>query len=342
MRFKNLYSLLSILLVSCFLGCTSGKTINLNRHNFNQRPQHIVWFMVPGLREEHIGLVKFGSETLQEVSSFERSLCFGKMWNFNLFQLRPRSLFGFLSQATGNKNIGDACKGFAEEPIWNIFHNVGYKTAILESGISEQDSFAGARSCDDGRFLSKSALIRMSPGGKGRRQFHYQKPFEFEEGQIFYDRSCQGNACFANISDNAEVLWKSLQAYEGSIFVVRIGDYRNAVREKDILKAGGILKEIEQLLDRFLKEVRGGEMLVLMTSSEVESFEFPERGRRWEEFVERGGHILYRHPSLMSSVWASGAGAENFCGIYGESDVFNRILWRPSRDFFERQLIRIL
>ena len=323
------------------LGCMNVKTINLRKHNFNERPQHIIWFMIPGLHEEHLGLLKTNPSPLYKKNHLESGLCFGKLWNFNLFELRPHSSLGHLSQATGTKNVSNFCNGLKQGPVWSVFSKIGHKSVILESAISRKYSFELSQSqeCNHGSFLSKTSLIRMHQG-EGK-EFHYQREIIFNEGDIFYDKSCQKDICFASFSENAKAIWKKMQTYENVFFVLRIGNYGNAIENKKIFSAKKILAEIDELIGYFLKETNS-QSLVIVSSSGAKNFEFPKKGRSWGKFQNRGKNVIYKRTSLMSPIWASGSGAENFCGIYDESDVFNRILWRPKRNFFEENILQRL
>ena len=69
--------------------------------------------------------------------------------------------------------------------------------------------------------------------------------------------------------------------------------------------------------------------LILVTSSAVRNIELPYAGRDWKSFEKKGKKVLYQRNSLMSYAMASGAGAENFCGIFEESEILKRIIWRP-------------
>ena len=329
-------------------GCATTKTMNLQPHVFNKRADRMIWIMVDGLGEEHLSLLRFGAPAgagwSRGRTSLERALCFGKAWSFNLFALRPPASSGFLSQATGAKNTAPPCGGFAREPIWNVFRRVGYRTAILESGVPDDESFARSGSCGDGAgaFLAGAALIRMAPApGGGMGGFHHQdaEP-SLRAGEVLHDRSCGEAGCSAGLAENAGALWGALGAGRArgrvsSILVVRVGGYAAALRGRDMAGARRVLEEVDALAGSLMDEP---DVLVLVTSSGARSLEFPEEGPAWGT-RGLGGVVPRGRRALMSPVWARGPGAENFCGLYEESDVFNRILWRPRRPFLERLLV---
>ena len=329
--------LLLLLAIFPLISCTNTDTINLKQHRFAQRSKHIIWFMVPGLHEEHISLLKVDPHlAFQEKFQLEDPLCFGKLWSFNLFKLRPHPFAGHLAQATGTKNVNTFCDGLQKEPIWNVFAEIGHKNIVLESAIPKDYSFELSRQCKQGHFLSKASLVRMH-GGNGK-EFHYQREGTLNEGDILYDKSCQKDICFASFSQNAKAIWNKVRTHENIFFVLRIGNYRQAIENGNILQAKKILKEIDELIAYFMNLEESHQFLILASSSGAKSFEFPERGRQWAALKNQGKNIVYKKTTLMSPVWASGPGAENFCGIYEESEIFNRILWRPQKSLFEEKI----
>ena len=333
---RNLFFIIIISVIKFFsvvtlVGCMNYKTINLQDHVFDGRPPHMIWFMVPGLDEEHLGLLKTGDHSLREESFFERSLCFGKFWNFNLFELRPKASLGLLSQVTGSKNIPNSCDGHGRETIWDVFHAVGYKTIILESAVNDEDSFAVSKTCGHNDFLAPALLVRMHDG-EGE-EFHFQQKADLTEGRILYDKSCQKSTCFSSFSDNAKSLWGQLDPGNNTLLVFRIEDYKRALKSRNMARVVEVLTEIVSLIEFFKREAPSP--LILVTSSEAQKIEFPGKGKG------QGG-VLYKRSSLLSPVWAQGPGAENFCGIYSESDIYNRILWRPRRGFLEEKIRRQL
>ena len=303
----------------------------------------MAWIMVDGLAEEHLALLRFGAgwgrSPPPERTSLERATCFGKAWGFNLFSLRPAPSLGFLSQATGSKNVDGSCGDFARDPVWGVFRRIGYRTVVLESGVPDGSSLARARSCGGGAdgFLADAALVRMAPGGDGGGGgFHHQSVGPLRAGEVLHDRACREDGCFSGFAENARAVWRALGPGGPSILVARVGDYAAALEARDAAGARRVLAEIDGLVG-FLMAEPGA--FVLVTSSGARGLELPAEGPDWGPAGRDGRGVLYRRRSLMSPVWAQGPGAENFCGVYEESEVFNRILWRPRRPFLERLLV---
>ena len=109
MRIFLFYKLIFLLLVS---GCSGSKYLNLKKHTFSQVPKKIIWIQIAGLSEEHIAMNRFNRSNSLELSALEKFTCLGKIWNYNLFDLRPDPSVGFLSQITGSKNFSTGCQNY--------------------------------------------------------------------------------------------------------------------------------------------------------------------------------------------------------------------------------------
>lgn len=111
----------AILRIFSFLllvGCAQVTSLNLQKHQFGKLPVKIVWLQVAGLSEEHLAMLKYSYPTVDVKTSFEKSLCVGKAWSYNLYDIRPEPADGFLSQMTGKKNVKGTCEDYELRPIW--------------------------------------------------------------------------------------------------------------------------------------------------------------------------------------------------------------------------------
>lgn len=88
------------------------------------------------------------------------------------------------------------------------------------------------------------------------------------------------------------------------------------------------LLEIDRIVGS-LPVDRAAEMLVIVTGAESLPLEFPQQGKEWAEFEKTGKNVIYKNTSLMSPVLARGAMAENFCGIFDESETLKRVIYKP-------------
>jgi len=325
---------LNFCILLLFASCSKVETINLKKHKYNKNPQRIVWIQVAGLSEEHLALERFSRPSMEVGSAFEESHCFGKMWNFNLYDLRPDASRGFLSQIFGTKNITDQCRDFENVPMWSSFKNIGYRVGVLESGAKDDQSLVKAWKCSDkNTHLDKiTTLWKMSDtSNQDAKRFHFQENIPFDEGSIYYDKSCKGGICYASLFNNAAKIFKSTKASTiKSILVIRDFNLEEAIVRKDIETLRNQLREVEKTYNFFMAEAKKDpNLLVVLSGSGTRNIELPRAGKQWEEFDKKGRFVLYKRNSLMSPVFARGPRSENFCGIYEESNIFKRFLWSP-------------
>ena len=321
------------LLLSLFLGCARVKTINLKEHTFNQDPKILIWFQIEGLGAEQLAMLRFAKYSANYRTAFEGSTCFGGMWNYNLFKLRPNGYEGFLSQLTGKSNIKNTCEDFKHPPLWNYLKVKDFKSGIFEIGANSKSSFDRAWKCQEGKEFKKNiTLWKMSPNKKRSRQvFNVLEETPFEKGQIYYDKSCNRKKCNGDMVESVKNVFAGLAKKESfTLFIIKDHSYAKALRAKNVKKARTILSQIEELYFYFnTRFKKNANPLILVTSSAVRNIELPTAGVDWKSFESKGKKVLFKRKSLMSYALASGAGAENFCGIYEESEILKRIIWRP-------------
>ncbi len=329
--FKNITAISLILI---FASCSKVDTIGLKTHHFNSKPKRIVWIQVAGLTEELFALSKFTRSVVEEKTSFEKSTCMGKMWNYNFYQLRPDATSGFLAQSFGTKNISGQCKDYENQPVWEYFHNIGFKISALENGVSDKQSLINAWKCksDNNNISKKMSLWKMTDtSNESAKRFHFQEKMDFVDGEVLYDRSCKAGICYASLYNNSIEMYKALQKNSiRSMLIIRDFSLENSIQRKDIETLRERIGSIEKLYGYFLNESsKNRETLVVLTGSGGRNIELPRRGKQWERFDQKGSYVLYKRNSLMSPVLSSGAGAENFCGLFDENEVFKRFLWSP-------------
>jgi hypothetical protein len=71
------------------------------------------------------------------------------------------------------------------------------------------------------------------------------------------------------------------------------------------------------------------DILILITGAESLEIDFPKEGQEWSEYEQTGKNINTRNTSLLSSVFAKGPMSENFCGIFDETELLKRIMYKP-------------
>ena len=319
-----------ILFFLIFSSCARTGTIGFKEHGLNSRPRHIVWFQFPGLASEHLALSKFSLSGAEQTTAIENHICLGNMWNFNLFKIRPSARDGFLSQMTGSLNIKGRCEDYKLTPVWNHFMDSGRISGMIESGISGGNSIISSKECyrQNRDFYKNIVIWRMDDELKEWAEpFHFQTLRKFEAGEVYYDQSCSVNKCDSDISRNIKTIWKRHFSDERkTLLIIRDFNYLDALKKKDVRTAEKILKELDGLYAYFSHlNQKNNNILVLISGSETRRFEFPQRGEEWIAFKKRGRKIIYRKSSLMSPVYAYGPQAENFCGIFPESQMFKRL-----------------
>lgn len=321
-----------LLLILFALSCAKVDTLSLKSHDFSRRPSRVIWFQIAGFEEKHLAMLRFHLPLAQQSTSLETAECVGKIWNYNLYQLRPNAYEGFLAQLMGSKNIKNDCNDFSQRPIWNYLKLEGMKSGVFESGANSQQTLHRAWGCPEtgGDFSLDLTFWRMAPPVEAEDEtFHYQDKTIFELGKVYYDKTCRADTCHVGFFNNVKSVWQRFAGDKSKVlFIIRDFSYLNALKRKDISGAREILSEIEKAFYYF-KELRGNDTLLLLTSSEVQNFEFPQEGEEWAQFEKKGNHIIFRKSDLVSTVLATGASSENFCGIYEEDEILKRVLWSP-------------
>ncbi len=332
------------LFILTFIGCARVQTLNLIPHHYSERPKQIVWIQVAGFSEEHIPLLKYNVSEASHKTNLEQVDCVGKMWNFNLYELRPDASKSFLSQMNGSKNINGSCSDFESVPSWSYLEELGYGVGVLENGASADQSFEKSLGCSNNKTIDLARMRYWKMGlasSFSQKTFHYQDSVEQSRSVmnpgLYYDRSCQKGICYSTLSNNFKMLWSSMQKTNSkTFFIVRDFNFQNALKKKDISLAKEYLQEIDRLILSINQDAKNNkdEILVVVSGAEVLPIEFPLQGKEWSNFEKTGKNVIYKNSGLMSPVLASGAMSENFCGIFDESEMLKRMIYKPGRKVF--------
>jgi len=334
-----------ILLSLLFLfGCSEFATIGVKKHQFNAVPRKIVWIQLAGFSLDHLAMLRFSSVSSKKLSALEKMTCIGSMWNYDLYRLRPNDESNFLSQITGKQNIKNMCEDYKLTPLWKRFSNIGYKVGILENNVKEENSLTESLACKDSKFLEGSTYWKMSKAPKKADQFHYLKKEEYMANRVYHDLSCQKNGCETSLSSNFKSLYSQFSDRDQPVFfIVRDFSYKESIKSSQFQDAVEILTEVSNIIE-YLEKINANEnLLIVLSSGEPFSFEYPKSGKDWAAFEKSGKKVIYRQSLLSSPVLAKGAGAENFCGIYEQWEIHPRFLWRPKKivvpllDIFEEK-----
>jgi hypothetical protein len=328
---------LLVLLILLQFSCTRLETLNLKPHYYSQRPSNIIWIQLAGFTDQHLPLLRFDNPDASYHTQFESADCLGKMWSFNLYDLRPKAASGFLSQMTGTKNLKGTCEDYSKRPVWNYFEEEKYRISILENGATSDESIEKILTCTETqkKYLKNVKLIRMGPEMKdGIGSFHYQNALNTsqEPAGVYYDKSCQHGVCYSTFFDNAKKILANI-ASSGTLatqnfYLLRDFTYLKALRKNDLLTAKAILRDLDKLL-LWIDTQNRTDLLVIITGTEGLEIDFPKEGKEWLEYVRLNKNINIKNSTLMSTVFAKGPMAENFCGLYDEAEVIQRILYKP-------------
>ena len=332
--------------LACLLllaACAPTAMIGLKPQPMQEVPLKIIWLQIPGLGEDHFAFLRFQNLSAANPTSFEESTCWGKLWNFNLFHLRPKTEQGLLAQVTGSTNQQNTCQDYQQRPVWSYLKELGFKSGILEVAATPAQSLAKAQNCSGpSPFLADTALWRMAAAPAAAPQFHYQDPkFTWQEG-ILYDRSCQQASCFASAVDNFWYLRSQLNNFSASFLLVRDFSYQKALAAKKFHQAQTILERWEKVYGSLLAmAAQDPRMLIIISSTAAIGLEFPPEGPAWNVLKTKDQPIIYHRPLLTSLALATGASAENFCGIYQEASLMERLLWPLSEKKAKQEIKKV-
>lgn len=314
--------------------CAQVTSLNMQKHEFGILPTKIIWFQIAGLEEEQLAMLRF-NQAGEVKTAFEENTCIGKTWSYNLYHLRPEAQASFLAQMTGKKNIKMSCEDADLRPIWSYLGGNGYKTGLLEIGATPKQSLSSLKSCGEkGNIFTQQLYYWVrKEGSPASETFNYRETIELDNEKIYYDQTCDKNQCFSSINDDYKSLYSTFKTTSKKhLFIVRDFSYLAALEKKDFLKAKGILNDLGHSIAEALNESKASvDTLVLVTSGDSRFMDLPDEGRTWSEFEKNKIQPQMRRSKLTNLVIASGARSENFCGLYEDSQIMERILSGPKQ-----------
>jgi hypothetical protein len=332
-------NILMIFIILFQVACTRMQTLNLKTHYYSERPSNIIWIQIAGFTDQHIPLLRFNNPNSNYHTQFESADCIGKMWSYNLFDLRPTAELSFITQVTGSKNMKGSCDDFSRKPIWSYFDELGYRTSILESGTLASESFEKFLNCGDiqKNYMKSVEFVRMGPAQDPKvNSFHFQDQRGRING-IAYDKSCKNGTCYSTFSNNAKkimyVLGTTGSLSTQNFYILRDFTYLNAIRKNDLSYAKEVLSDLDRLL-QWVESTNRNDVLIVITGAEGLEIDFPKEGKEWSEYVQTGKNLKVKNTTLLSTVIAKGPMSENFCGLFDESDIAERLLYKPKKKRF--------
>ncbi|OIQ16704.1 MAG: hypothetical protein BM556_13655 [Bacteriovorax sp. MedPE-SWde] len=312
------------------ISCTKVKTINKKEHSFNSYPEKLIILQVPGLSEEHLAYLRFQKPLMKEATWPENFTCFGKMWRFNLHSTRPKVEDSLLSQITGYSGSEQKCEKYNKNTVWSVLSKFNYQTAIVERGSSE--FIENALKCND-KYFKDSATFISTARAKGENIFHHQRSGSYENSKVYYDDSCSKGECFSKSSEVFFHAWNSLTNRPKKLMIYRDHGLLNAIKANDREKFYSSLVDLNKLVGDIQKQIqsKNPDSLVVVTSTSPRHINWPKDSRSWKRLNLAKSS---RDGELLSPVWANGAMSENFCGMFSEFEIFERVFWRPKKSRF--------
>lgn len=324
------------------LGCAQVTSLGLKKHEFGLQPTKIIWFQVAGLEEEQLAMLRF-QQPAERRTSFEKNICIGKSWSYNLFELRAPAEATFLSQLTGKKNVKLNCEDASLRPVWSYLSGHGYQTGVLESPVNARESILAMNQCgvEGAEFLKGIYLWSRQRPPVGESTYHTSESVVPQVNVPHFDRSCTGKECSVGINDSFRTLYQAFSKVgQKHLFIVRDFSYLDAIKKKDMLKARQILAQLESAYEEALSfSEKSNDYLILLTTGDSRYVQMPAKGKEWFEFEKKGLHAQVKRRKLANLVLANGSRAENFCGIYEDSEVFERLLSGPKQQGLELKMI---
>jgi hypothetical protein len=329
-----------LLLLSLF-GCAQVTSLNLQKHQFGVQPGRIIWFQIAGLEEEQLAMLRFEKSGEVE-TSFEQNTCMGNTWNYNLFNLRNPAQASFLSQITGKKNISMTCADAELRPIWGYLVPKGYNTGIIETGATKEQSILSLNSCGEKglAFLSEIYIWLRQEAPANAQTYHFSD-IPLQTNQLYFDRTCNSKNCSSTIAENVRPVYQKLKGFSHKhMLIVRDFSYLSALEKGDLKEAKRVLSDLEKAYSEALSIARdSSDTLVLLTTGDSRFVDFPDQGKNWFEFERTSKGAAIKRTKLTNLLFATGARAENFCGIFDDSAVFERILSGPKQQGLEFKII---
>ena len=323
--------------------CAQITSLNLKKHQFGKIPTKIIWFQVAGFSTEHLAMLKFTGPAKPGETAFEESLCVGQAWDYNLYKLRPSAQETFLTQVSGKKNIKRNCTDYKHKPIWSYLGLKGYKSGVFEGESYKAQSILSSQSCkDEGEGFLKDAIVwKMGKSSKKSKIFHVNEKNSYKAGSIYYDKSCKSGECFTTSSRNIENTFKSFSKNTRNfVYVVRNFQYRNYLQANKFKEAKAELIEINSAIKKMQEFAKlHSDALVLVTTADVKELNFPKSGKEWRRFERYTKSIKTVNTKLVSNVYATGARAENFCGVYNQNNILSRIFSGAKQQGLEFSII---
>ena len=333
-----------IWLAFLLVGCAQVTGLNMRKHQFGRQPTKIVWIQVAGLDHEQLAMLRFNTNNSEEETALESSVCYGQAWSFNLYHLRPTPQAAMLAQATGKKDIAGSCDDWKHKPLWGYLSENGYKNGILELDARADESLLTAKSCEGkgNTYLDETTLwVMQANNPMGAEGFLPMVSQDFKPGRVYWDRTCNAQGCGTALRTSLGSIYRQFAKNSARhLLLVRDFSFKHALERQSLSAARDVLREIDKTVENFyqLADSRD-DVLVIVSGAGAVDLDFPAEGKDWQTFDLKGTGAPPRRGELAVPVFAYGARAENFCGIYEESQIFERLITSPKKQGLELKII---
>ncbi|MCO4753561.1 MAG: hypothetical protein KC478_03720, partial [Bacteriovoracaceae bacterium] len=198
------------------------------------------------------------------------------------------------------------------------------------------------KKCGKQQFLKGTHFWRMDKNApKDSKQFHVEAASNFNPDEVYYDKSCISGDCFSTLANNVAKTFEAFSRNSNNyLYIVRNFQYAKFIRENKIAKAKDELTQLNKVVAYFQALAsKRNDFLLLVTSSGSKHADFPKAGKQWGAYEASGKNFSAKKANLMSSVFVNGARAENFCGIYEQSEIMPRIFSGAKQQGLELTII---
>ncbi len=300
--------------------CSQAVKLGNNRHIINKNAQNIIWIQLPGFSEQHLTLLKFTKWNTNTGKEFENFSCYGKSWDYSLFDIRPKAGVLLNSQLSASSFEKNSCEDYKNLPFYQSPKFLESSKILIEEGKSNF-LISDKLDCNKSSWLKNVFyLARNNSNIASAKKFHATNSKSLDNG-IYQDQSCLKDKCFSSLPAVIDSL-ESRLFNDNFVFIYRNYNYLNHLEKKDYKSAESVLVEVEEFLSHIKTHYSLKNTLVLLTSGATVNLDFPFQGRDW-------GNLEYTTQTskrdLLSSVFAFGASAEKFCGIQEASDLARKL-----------------
>ena len=333
-RFYSLH-LLSLFFV--FVGCTTTGYINSRQQSLSVKPQNIVFVQIEGLGVTHLGALRFGVQSDQDIDLLSSFNCTGVVWPQNFYSMRPRAFDSMNAQILGSKSMNGSCKDFDLIPFWKRFNSNKKKVVILEVGSVSQNTLENQKSCSGESFLKDVFLFRTGTKASSKQQYFSFNSLPPERAGVYYDKHCslkkKGKKCTSTLEDNINFIIRNFFPKGGNtFFLIRDFRYKKLIHDGKIAEAFNHLKTMLSILSSKTYLDQGPrDLLTLVLGSSSIEIEFPNTLRRWDRLLRKSKGKLFKYSGLQSLALSKGASSENFCGSFFDSEVVEKIFFHHDR-----------